>query len=274
MSKKDVITVSVIATIGAGIAGGLYLWNKKKNQKPCSINTNCECEECECENSSDEPIDIEECVEEDEEISTDDIVPEISTREDDIEKETIVHKFIAYLVKNGVDSEEVISICETITRIRYDLPDQFCDVKKKMLDMMSSKFSINKSHEFDKENFRLMYSSIDPCQLFIKNGFKILTMGPDYQTNMMELAEALTELQEKNPDEAMTVMYELYHIFNELETDDITDSTYDEKFKSYVEKYVKDENLEEVEDSNFINESGKKVQEDLKTEIETNAKEE
>lgn len=222
MSKKNIVALTIIAT-GASIAGMLYFWNKKKIQKKDSMMVS------EYDNSNTEN-----------EINTntsDNIVPDMES-DDIIDQEMIIHKFIAYLVKNGIDAEEVVSICETITRIKHDLPDKFLDVKNKMIEMMNSEFDLKKSHDFDNENYRIMYSSIDPCQLFIKNGFKILSMGPDYQEDMMNLADTLADLQEENPDDAITVIYEIYHLFNDLNDDDITPSTYNDKFKSYVDKYV------------------------------------
>ena len=50
---------------------------------------------------------------------------------------------------------------ETINKIKQELPGQFVEVKQAMLDIMANDFDINKSRKFDKDNFRLLYSSID-----------------------------------------------------------------------------------------------------------------
>lgn len=224
MNKKAIITLATIAT-GVGIAGILYFVNKKRVQKEGLIDLYPDEENTNNDDNYEE------------------VVPDTNVDEDITDRGTILHKFIAYLAKNGVDAEETVSICETITRIRQDIPDKFPEIKKKLFEIVNSDFDIQKTREFDNENYKIMYSSIDPCQLFVKNGFKILSMGIDCQESMMNLAEAITNLQDENPDEAISVIYELYHAFNELENDDITESTYETIFKPYVDKYVVDTNV-------------------------------
>lgn len=224
MNKKNLFTIVAIATSAGLSAVTLYLVNKNKKRTMSNSNN----EEI-YEDNINTPINVD----------TDDECTDILDTDNQFDNDYPIHRFIAYLVKNNVDVEEVISIAETITRIKQDLPEHFPAIRQKIDDMMASEFNLDASHEFDKENFKLMYSSIDPCQLFIKNGFKILAMGPDYQEPMMDLADAISDLKETNFDEAMQVIYEIYHIFNDLDSDDITTSTFDTLFKQYVEKYVK-----------------------------------
>ena len=155
-----------------------------------------------------------------------------------IDSDMLVQNFMQHLMANGIGAEEVASICETITRIKMDLPDQFIDVSQKMVKLMETEFDLGDIIDFDRENFKLMYSSVDPCQLFVSNGFKILALGCEYQDAMMSLGDALTELQENNPNEAIHVIYEIYHIFNDIDVESITSDTFEEKFKPYVDKYV------------------------------------
>lgn len=215
MNKTKVISIIILAGL-AGTAAAFYFWKKNKTNTTndnTSDNTDIEVE--------DDIIDIE---------------TEVDIAVDDMDSN--IQSFMEYLMKNGISMEEAASVCETIIKIKEELPDIFPDVNKRMLDMMASEFSIDKSHEFDRENFRIMYSSIDPCQLIAKNGFKIIPMGSDYYDAMTDLAEALAELQENDPDEAMTAIYEIYHIFNSLDIEAIDDSTYVENFKVYVDRYV------------------------------------
>ena len=152
-----------------------------------------------------------------------------------------IHQFIAYLVKNGRNIEEVTSICETISLIeQLYLDTEYPEVRRQMLELMESEFDIEKTMEFDKNNYMIMYSSIDPSEHFNKNGFTILSMGPEYQEKLMDLADALAELKETNCSEFAEVMYDLFHIFTTVDMDTISSAFYTEVFQKYVDKYIGD----------------------------------
>ena len=149
-----------------------------------------------------------------------------------------INEFTTFLMNNGRDSEEVKSITETITMIKQLYPDEYTKVKTKMTDIMNSEFDLANSLKFDEENFILVYGSMDPSALFIKNGFNILAMGPDCQNDMLKLAIALSDLKDQDNTEFANVMYEIYHVFHDNKTEDIDSTIFEKHFKQYVDKYL------------------------------------
>jgi hypothetical protein len=246
MTKKNIILTIGTIGIGLGVSALLY-YKHKKNKKIDSDTNDIELNNDEWkETTSDDHHDSSMVYGENAflEVDTDDdnighidtVIMEDETI--DTIHDEIINKFFEFLTSNGVDTFEAESICETIREIEANLPDQYMTTKYRMIEMMNSEFDLEKSQAFDKENFTTMYKSIDVCKLFLSNGFKILSMGPDYQDDMMELADRLAALIETNCDDVLDTVYDIYHIFNSISTDDITESTYEEKFKQYVDKYV------------------------------------
>ena len=236
--NKTYILVST-SSFAAGIltAGLISLLKKNKENKQTNDNPDIiECDEYFDNESDDESIGHIDNVIFDDDMSN----SEISDR-----NEEEITQFMNYLIKHGRDINEVKSMCETISLIESELPDEYLSVRKHMLDIMDGEFDLEKTMKFDESNYHIMYSSIDPCQLFLKNGFKILSMGPDYQDDMMSLADALSDLKEDNNSEIDSVIYAIYHLFNDMQADDITPKTYEEKFKPYVNKYVNVNNHDE-----------------------------
>ena len=130
MSKKyvAVVTTTAICAIAAGVAF-LLKWRKQKKVS--------------------DVIDVEETDDAEEEETVETVDEEIDNM--------IVHRFIAYLVKNGLDAEEAISVCETIIQIQEYLPNVYPEIAERMNDIMHSEFDRNMTMEFDKSNFTMLY---------------------------------------------------------------------------------------------------------------------
>ena len=229
MTNSTLIKLIVCTTTVAGGVASIIYFKKKKNAQKETI-----------ENDS-EVIDSNDNIDTaffDIEVTKDD--QEISTR-----NKAEIDAYRAYLMKND-KSANVSLICETLSLIeetyRYT---EYPKIREQLLDILNNEFDMEKCMEFDNSNFKFMYGSIDPCQFFIQNGFKILALGSDYQEIMMDFAEALAELQEIDRFEYATVMNHIYHILAEHDVEDITPDLYNE-FKVYIDRYLTiDSNNEE-----------------------------
>lgn len=170
---------------------------------------------------------------------------EVPTSEEEVKRDNAdIDQFIAFLIKNGRDIEEVKSVYETITLIRENNPNEYPNVKSKMFELMDREFDLEASLKFDNDNFMLVYGNMNPCNIFIRNGFKILEMGPEHQHEILLLIDALIHLKDKDQSEFATVMCEIYHTFNMLESGKISATAYDEKFKKYVDTYIRTKEVE------------------------------
>ena len=213
MSAFIKIGIKVGIAVGVGTAlvvGGVYIYNKKFRKK----NTEQDVDD----QSIDEVIDTE-----------------VDAHEFE---DSHIREYIAFMSKNGISYDETVSVAETIDNIRIELPEQFAAVKEKMDEIMNSEFDLDKCHEFDKENFRLFYSSIDLDALFKKKGLEIVALGSNHQHSMMTLLDTITNLQMNKEDSTLEIIYNIYHILKHLKLDDITETTYDEHFKKYVDELV------------------------------------
>ena len=222
------IKVGIAVGVGAAlVVGGVYLYNKKFRK----TNT----DQDDDDQSIDEAIDV-------------DVADEHEF------EDSHIREYIAFMSKNGISYDETVSVAETIDNIRIELPEQFVAVKEKMDEIMNSEFDLDKCHEFDKENFRIFYSSIDLDALFKKKGLEIVALGSDHQHSLMTLLDTVTNLQMNKEDSTLEIIYNIYHILKHLNLDDITETTYDEHFKKYVDEVV-DVNAEDPTDEESAEES-------------------
>lgn len=222
-------------TIGAGLtASAIYLFYKNKKNKKADCKSVVE-----MSNITNDDSGIDSSYEGNTE-SIDSVYFDTED-ENNIGRNMYEHErsqFINYLLTNGLTDAEINRIIETIIIIEDELPEEFETVRSKMLEILDSDFELEKVMHFDESNYNMLYSSIDPCQLFITNGFKILSMGPEYQDDMMNLSSALADLRETNKTEVAEVMYGIYHTFKDMDSETVTPDIYTSKFKNYIDKYV------------------------------------
>ena len=209
MNRKNVIAIATITSIGAGITGYIIAHTINKKRK------------------IDNTTDLE---------SNDD-------KRSDNGMESFQYtliQYIGYLKEAGLDDAEIDSIVETILGIKDKLPNEVPSLVKQMNDLMTVEYDGEKSRAFDRCNFTLLYSSISPLELFNKNNFYILAMGPEHQESMHSLANVIAGLQTTKSDEALQIIYEINQIFKDFDNNsiDVSPATFDEKFKTYVDKYV------------------------------------
>lgn len=214
---RKIIILGITTGIGAiAVAAGAYLYNKKiKNKSVDKINE----------------------IDEDEIIENDDNKDETVENEDSVVnyEDSHIREFICHIIKNGVSSEEAISVAETIDNIRIEFPEKYQSIKEKMDVIINSEFNLDDCHEFDKENFRFLYSNINIADIVKKKGFEIVALGAEHLDEIMKLIASISTIQMNNDDSALEIVYNVYHLFKSINPENITENTFNEKFKVFVD---------------------------------------
>lgn len=249
MIKKRILAITTAVAGAAIIGGAAYYYNKfKKTQKE-----NADVfDEDNIIDEMQQPKE-EECDQTNDHVVKNVIFDDIKSDDEQANVMTDLYFIISYLARNNVDNAILNDSCTTIYRIHSTLPKQYPIVRDRIYELINTEFDLNKVVEFNKSLMEIMYTSIDPCDYFVKNGLEILAMGPDCQDDMMLLAGSIMSLMDENIDEAIEVMHQIYDIFDRIKTEEITSDTYEKEFKSYVDKYVSKSEVEtkdsEIKDS-------------------------
>ena len=269
MMNKKAIAIAATAGIGVIVGGTLYILNKNKKH---NVNTDME----ENLNQIDDSVFVE---------TTEDIIPDGNTDECNIDDDIIPLKFATYISKNGIVNHEntnvieavtvFTNICDIIERAKLYAPEYYQTIKRRIIEIMLNDFDMEVINKFYDEISTELYLNIDPCNVFIKNAFKILEFDPENQESILNLADELAKIQKEEPKRVESVIHEICDIFDVLHDEEIQESTYSVYFKEHVNRFCKteddDNTLESVEIDEGEVSSDETITEEVSDEKEVNS---
>ena len=160
------------------------------------------------------------------------------------EKDTkaLNERLVEYLSNNNVDIETSHCIDKLRTTIINEIPDEYGEFEELTVKFINSEFSEDILHRYFMDVFILLYTSMIPGDIFIRYTDKISRMGEECQTSIVKLIEALDKNIENSNMDAVNAFADLYNYLTNTDESKFDESTYDEVFKPYVDKFVNVQN--------------------------------